>query len=450
MTEGYEGHDAWHEKSGEKLEQARDCKDKVKKALKDLEQKHADKLAAIAEERARQERLAAARAARAKREQERKVREEYKRKQAEALKYQQDLVKAKNKGEMQALKQATADFIAARREENLRSLKSKRMFDMSKAQSELQNAYLACQRQHRNWFVAVKTCEMRLEAREKRPASELFVDQVQTSLEKELSTLNDARAVLKGLVDDGQKLSAEMSEVVKLIVTGQSRENVCGRSTQFQKSTSAPTLPAIGDGPPPGQNSLVQSMGRLFATGNPSQEELLDKGREQVLRADDLTSECMGVLGNCQRNCKKIMAHTNAIFDQRKAEVDALRKVLEQEKTDAAGSIKDAAHRITMMKMKASHHNPTEEELDEIRAAEAMLEELKEAKLQLDEDWRSKHAAFKIDLFCRNLTPKVAATYFKQPGGSPTATQAMAMAQSDFQRSFCEDDSDQTKALHNP
>jgi len=57
----------------------REAKEKVKKALQDLEQKHADKVAAIAAERRRQQRLAAEAAARAKREQEARVQAELKR-----------------------------------------------------------------------------------------------------------------------------------------------------------------------------------------------------------------------------------------------------------------------------------------------------------------------------------------------------------------------------------
>jgi len=432
-----ESHFAWEEKSGEKLDQARNCKEKVKKALHDLEKKQADKVAAIAEERRRQERLAAEAAARAKAEQERQVQERIKAQQAANLKAQQDALKASKRGEANALKQATADFKAARKAEHHATMKDRRIFDIKRNESALQNAYLACQKQYKMWFVAVKTCEMRLEARDKRPPSELFVDHVQSALDRELATLNEAREALKGLVDEGEKLTAEMYETSTLIVTAPSRENVLGRRQKvetmvLEKSSSTPSLPAIGKPKSPSQKEFVQSMKRLFAGDAPSKEQLLVRARDQVKRADELTEECIQVLDNCQKNCTKAIAFTNSSLDQRKREISTLRKTLEQEKVDAAGSIRDVSHRITMLKMKA-HNLPqegigshTEEDNEEIRAGEALLAQLHEAKLVLDEDWRNKSAAFNIDLFCRNLTPIRAATMFKKTA-SANATDTTAL-----------------------
>lgn len=421
-----ESHIAWEEKSGEKLDQARNCKDAVKKALHDLEKKQADKVNAIEEERRRQERLAREAAARAKREQERRVQEEHKRQQAQALKDKQDALSASKRGEAQALKQATADFKAARKAEHHATMKGRRIFDIKRSESALQNAYILCQKQNKMWFVAVKTCEMRLEAREKRPPSELFLDHVQGALDRELAAFNEARAALKGLVDEGVKLTAEMTETTTLLVTGPSRENVMGRRQKvetivMQKSSSTPSLPPIGKPKSPSQKEFVQSMKKLFVADAPSQEELLDRARDQVIRADELTAECVQVLENCQKNCVKAMALTNSSLDQRKGEIETLRKTLEQEKIEAAGSIRDVSHRITMLKMKAQHlpaegiGNHSQEDDEEVRAAEALLAQLHEAKLVLDEDWRNKSSAFKIDEFCRNLTPIRAATMFKRP-----------------------------------
>lgn len=72
-----------------------------------------------------------------------------------------------------------------------------------------------------------------------------------------------------------------------------------------------------------------------------------------------------------------------------------------------------------------------------MQAAELLLKELQEAKVMLDDDWRCKNAAFKIDQSCRNLTPIRAATMFKAPD-SPSATQTTRLDSTDFPMNFAD------------
>jgi len=435
-------HDAWEGASAERLGEAKACKVKVKKALHELEKKQAAKVAAALEEQRRLAAAEAAAAAKARREQEAKVQAEFKRMQAAGLQAQKDAVKAANRGEAQALKAATADFQAAKRDAHILKMKNKRMSDIKRVESDLANAFILCQKQYRVWFVDVQKVEMRLEAREKRPGAELFADHVQMALERELTTLIEARAALKGLVDEGEKLNAEMKETTMLLVTGRSRENVMGRRdkmkvTLLAKSNSTPSLPAIS---PKRSNSapeqdFVERTDNMFINNNPTQEELLDRARDQVRRAADLTAECAQVLANCRNNCSKVSHATNVELEKKKADIDVVRKGLENEKKEAAGSIKDALHRITMLKMKATHHAQSAEDDEEMQACEAMLAELNEAKEVLDDDWRAKSVSFKIDGFCRNLTPIRAATLFKQPG-SAGATQSMKLDSGECSNEF--------------
>jgi len=412
-----EGQSAWKSKTDEKLDQAKAAKEQVRKALEDLEQKHAVKMEAIAAERLRQEKQAAAEAARAKRLQEEKVRAEFKRQQAAGLQAKKDAVRQGKKDEGNALKAATASFHAANRANHLAAVRAKRIFEMNRSDSYLQNSYIACFKQYRMWYVDEKKCEMRLEAREKRPESELFVDSVQTALEKEAKVLKEARADLKNLVDEGEKIISEMAETTFLLKSGSSRENVMDRcskleATQLMKSSSAPSLPDINPKKMPERKpSAKDFLGTLTSNNSaPSYEDLLDKAHELTGKAFVLAAECSQVLENCRKSCAKATASSNGALDQRKSEIGVLRKALEQEKLDAEGSIKDASMRLTMLKMKASHHSPTQEEEDEVQAAEGMVQELQEMKVMLVEDWRCKHAAFKIDEWCRNLTPTRAAT----------------------------------------
>lgn len=174
----------------------------------------------------------------------------------------------------------------------------------------------------------------------------------------------------------------------------------------------------------------------MFEHDTPSQDELLANAATLSRRANALTVECQQVLQNCRNNVNKVMAASNAALDQRKVQIRHIRKELEQEKLDANGSLRDAAYRITMLKMKSQHvpHGPEDEE--EMQACQSLVKELKESKEQLDEDWRCKTAAFNIDAFCRNLTPVRAATMFKMPvspgGGSNTGDLGDSMLEQRF------------------
>lgn len=429
-----ETHKAWHNAAKGNLREAKSAKSSVKEKLLELEKKHQDKVDAIAAERRRQERLAAEAAARAKREQEERARAAFKRQQAADLKAKQDALAARRRGEANALKEATANFKKAREEEDRASLKGKRLFDLGKSQSELQNAFIACFKQYRSWFVAVKACEMRLEEREKRPEQERIPDNVHHALEKELNTLNEARTFLKGLVDEGERLSSEMSHTRHMLVTANSRDNVGFRRQQevertMPRASSTPSLPAI-DGTSPkneptsSRHEFTKTVNKMFEHDHPSQDELLDTARTLFTRANALTVECQQVLQNCRNNVNKVMAASNAALDQRKQQVMHMRKELEQEKNDANGSLRDAAYRVTMLKMKAQHVPQAPEDAEEMEACQALVKQLKECKVQLDEDWRCKTAAYNIDSFCRNLTPIRAATMFKMPGSPSGASNA--------------------------
>jgi len=426
-----ESHVAWQAGSADKLDAAKDRKHALKKALADAEKKQADKVAAAAEARRLAEVAAAAAAARAKRLQEEAARARFKAAQAADLQAKKDAVKAGNKAEGDALKMATLRFAEANKQEHITNVKNKRITDIARIESILRNAYIKLNKQNRMWFVWVQMCEMRLEAREKRPPSELFADSVQSAIERELTTINEARASLKALVDEGEKLNSDMIETRMLIVTAPSRENVVRRrghqTEQMNKSCSLRMMPGTevdenGEPPSSPQQDFHRSMDGMFVNKQPTKEDLLQRAKDQVIRANELTTECYQVLENCRNNCNKVMALSNSALDTRIAQVSEVRDRLEKEKLSVAGSIRDASHRLVMLKMKAQHQPQTEEDQAEIDAVGTILQELKEAKLVVDDDWRAKSSACKIDEFCRKLTPIRAATQCKNEPGSPSGT----------------------------
>lgn len=353
-----------------------------------------------------------------------------------------NVAKALPRNHLLTLTQDTVDFKITQQAEKIVSLKAKAIEDIKRTESSLQIAYLACQKQWRMWHVAVQTCEQRLEERKKRPESESFLDNVQRSLEAELAVLTESRSKLEDLVFQGESLYADMSETMTLLVTASSRDNVLGRRKKqevhiLHKSSSTPTLPAIADGPVSPQHQFFQSMSGMFKTETPSQQELLERAEDQLSRAYDLAKKCVKALGEYQEKCSAAMAQSNASLDKRREEIIQLKKGLEAEKNEATGNIRGATQMISLLKMKFSHNPMTPEDESEMQAAENLLADLKEAKEKLDEDFRCKALALKIDQTCRNWALKIDRfmTPLPPPPPPPAGTDKKEqMSDADYQR----------------
>lgn len=384
--------DIWRKSTHGALDRSKDLALKVVQAVEGLEQDEAERLAAQREAQERARRRAALLAKRKKQAEEQAAADAFKAQQAEEMRYQRELM-AKAKGDASAaVKAATANFKAASAAEAFATDKAKQQADMIYSKKMLLAGVNACRRENNMIFSVLKVCELRMEMRKERPASEMFKDEVDTALDEEKRELIFSRDELTRYVSDGLKIVKEIGETRELLTTGPSRENVTRRAA-MQKSASLPSITG-------GSNSPLANAFRETAPAS----DLLNKAKSLVPSAFGLGDKCHAVVAAAEKRCELVSQGSNDALDQRKAEIHAFIKNLESQKAGLSSTISDSERRLRDLKMRSARGAIAPEQQAAIDAAENSIFELKDSKRCLEEDWRNKTAAYKIDESCRILT----------------------------------------------
>jgi len=377
---------AWHESTLAKVDHVKSRAEQVQQALRDLEAKERERIAAQVAERERQKEREEAAARKKQRDAFLRAEEERKRLLGEELKHHQEILAKSKADERCALKAATAKFLQKTEQDNKAREIAMTMRSMDNAVQQVGLTASHCMHEGRMKFSALKVCEMRLSMRETRPQQEAFRDEVDEALGKEHLTLTQAREELRQCADQGEQVRNEIVEVQSLLTTGNSRENVKNRLT---KSSSLPTLAAS-------------------AACAPSQDQLLARGRSLVEKALAIDEKANSILENTREDCDKAAAATATCFQQRSVQTGNLKSRLEHHKKQATATIKQAEHRLQMLKMR-SYKTPetprsAEATAEQMRQVEELIRELREGKRNLEEDYRLKTSSFKVDRSCINLT----------------------------------------------
>lgn len=400
LPEQPESQKAWAQATVEKVEHIKERTQNVHKALQELEQKEAERVAAQLAERQRQEALAAAAEERRKREALQRAEEERRRQQAELMRLRREEMEAAKRDASAAVKAATANFHRQTHLEAEGKEKASRMQAMNDAVQKVGNAVSKCQHECRMKFSAVKVCEMRLALRENKPQEELFRDDVHEALEKELQVLTAAREELQTWAKSGEQVKVEIEETQMLLLTGNSRENVARR---LQRGSSLPSLV----GPP----------------NAPTTEELIKTSYELVEKALRISQSSYEALQRAITECDQATARVTASFDRRTAQTEELKKSLEFQKKHATATIHTAERRLAMLKMRA-HKTPetprsSEATQEQMQAVEDLLADLKSGKKHLEQDYRNKTSSYKVDKSCRGLTKVKAGTHVSRMNLAP-------------------------------
>jgi len=377
---------AWHENTIAKVDHVKSRAEQVQQALRDLEVKEQERIAIQAAERERQKEREEAAERKRKRDAFLRAEEERKRLLAEEMGHHQAILAKSKADERCALKAATAKFLQ-KTEQDAKAREMKiTMRSMDNAVEQVGLTASQCMHEGRMKFSALKVCEMRLSMRETRPQSEAFRDPVDEALEKEHLALTQAREELRQCAEQGEQVRTEIAEVQSLLITGNSRDNVKNRLT---KSSSLPALAAS-------------------AGCAPSQDQLLARGRSLVEKALELDEKGNAALERTKENCGQAAGGTATCFQQRSFQTGELKSRLQIHKKQATATIKQAEHRLQMLKMR-SYKTPetprsSEATAEQMRQVEELIRELREGKRNLEEDYRLKTSSFKVDRSCINLT----------------------------------------------
>lgn len=370
------------------LGHTKDRANQVRFALRALEQKEADRTAAQRAERKRLE--LQAEAAEKKRiqgvvaERERRFREL----QAEELRLKQEGMRSGKKAEMAALAAATANFNKLKQVEKEAKEKEAVMGLLKHTSQQVLEGVLECQHLISMLWGSLILCEKRNKLRQERPETEMFKDNVDQALEREMQTLLGAREHLHGLVNRGETLRTQM-EVLRVQLQGeQSRETIMQR---LNKSNSSPMVLSSDQQPQPA-----------------STKDILKKAVAVIEEAAELPKQSFLIRSQVHSNCDLAANDVHTHLDRRKAELGNLIKGLMDEKVDAEKTIGEAERKIVGLRRRAQNTMETPRSSkateDQVAAADSMVVELKSLRDTLEVDLCKKMQALKIDQSCRQLT----------------------------------------------
>jgi len=378
------------------LGHTKDRANQVRFALRALEQKEADRTAAQRAERKRQE--LQAEAAEKKRiqavmaERERRFREL----QAEELRLKQGGLRAGKKAEMAALAAATANFNKLKQVEREAKEKEAVMGLLKHTSQQVLEGVLECQHSISMLWGSLILCEKRNKLREERPETEMFKDNVDQALERELKTLLGAREHLNGLVKRGETLRTQMEALREQLNGEKSRETI------MQRLTKSNSTPAVLSNSSPAVMSCDQ---RPQPTPT---KDVLKKAVAVIDEAAELPKQSFVIRSQVHSNCELAATDVHTHLDRRKAELGDLIKGLADEKADAEKTIGEAERRIVGLRRRAQNTMETPRSSkatdDQVSSAESMVVELKSLKDTLEADLCKKMQALKIDQSCRQLT----------------------------------------------
>jgi len=372
----------WSQATDSKVDDVKQRQKEVRQKLKDLEEKEQERIAAQLVARQREEARRAAEEVRLKREAAQRAEEERKRLAGEELKKHQELLAKSKDAEKDALKAATAAFTMKAQLDAEAREKAYIMKFLSDVLQQVGLTASKCQHECRMKFSVVKVCEMRLAKRLERPPEEAFTDEVDEALETEMAVLNKARGELQQLAEEAFQIQREIRDVQSLVITGVSRENV---RTRLSKSASLPNVVA--------HLSPIDT------------KDLLRKGKELIARGQDVDARGITALEQTTENCEKATLRVRSCFHKRSGETEELKKKLEHHKKQVTATISQAERRFQMLAMRSHRITGADEQTEqEMQEVKDMIQELRNGKRTLEEDYRKKTSSFKVDKSCMGLT----------------------------------------------
>jgi len=304
------------------------------------------------------------------------------------LRLKQEGMRSGKKAEMAALAAATANFNKLKQVEKETKEKEAVMGLLKHTSQQVLEGVLECQHLISMLWGSLILCEKRNKLRQERPETEMFKDNVDQALEREMQTLLGAREHLHGLVNRGETLRTQM-EVLRVQLQGeQSRETIMQR---LNKSNSSPMVLSSDQQPQPA-----------------STKDILKKAVAVIEEAAELPKQSFLIRSQVHSNCDLAANDVHTHLDRRKAELGNLIKGLMDEKVDAEKTIGEAERKIVGLRRRAQNTMETPRSSkateDQVAAADSMVVELKSLRDTLEVDLCKKMQALKIDQSCRQLT----------------------------------------------
>jgi hypothetical protein len=317
------------------------------------------------------------------------------------------------------------------------------------------------QRAHRSKWAPLNVCERRLELRDTRPLQELVRDHTQEALEHERQTLIESRQELsdqvascKAALIDLDKLKMDVIEDLSHKRHGLRIDRTCLNPTKPVGASQQDriVLPALGEVanyamPPSPKDSVAGSGPQHEESRQLDTKSLLQKAVRMEEEAMKLCNESDAIMLQTKRECQRASTQAQTSIARRADETDDLKRKLEAQMREIDEAIAQTEMSMGRTKKKLENQemplkaldtqfslrggrtapegirDVVQEEMEghletvkknvkiltaKFQNTKSLLENLKESRAQLTEDYRNKLLALKIEDACLKVTPRKA------------------------------------------
>lgn len=322
------------------------------------------------------------------------------------------------------------------------------------------------QRAHRSKWAPLNVCERRLELRDTRPLQELVRDHTQEALEHERQTLIESRQELADQVNSCKESLIALDQLKVHVVEDLSskrhglrvdRQCLSPQKTSTQSTQERVVLPQLGEVSNYNLPSSPKDSER-GSTAGAQQEESRQDGRldtksllHKAVRMEEdamkLCNESDAVMLQTKRECQRATTQAQSSIARRADETDDLKRKLEAQMREIDDAVAQTEMSLARTKKKLESHegplksldkqfemrgtqsarggprDPVQEEMEghletmkksvkmltaKFQGSKSLLENLKESRMQLTEDYRNKLLSLKIEDACLKVTPRKA------------------------------------------
>lgn len=287
------------------------------------------------------------------------------------------------------------------------------MKEIEHCQSQVNGAIVKLTAERYARFAETKVCEHRLQLRTKRPGPELYRDDAQRLLEKQLSVLNSRREELLKQEDMGKLYLQHLQEAYDGL-----GKDIGNRRLAMRHDIS----------------TIAEGEGALYKS-----EDIDDKRSDAICEkaykvgAIGLTF-CHGsdeLIKTIKIDSKAIAKQVDTLFGLHTKELAKMKASLAAQIVESEGAIDKAQVQLKHMEQRVEVGSPMQEAITSMKT---LLRDLQANRRNAIEDLRNKTAVLDIDNSCRKVTAQMASGEALVPKTLPDSPSAPALQSSKMKK----------------
>lgn len=324
------------------------------------------------------------------------------------------------------------------------------MQDIEDATLQMEDTATKLKHERMQGFAALQVCTRRMELRSKRPLSETFNDSLSEALLNEKRLLEELRSEIfnlegetKKAIDDMSVMRASLSQdtgVRRLEMAHdfsslkpnlapvaahetKQMDDANGRPASPDREAAAPltVVEALVPAKAAAGAAAEGEVEGAAAKEDKKESKLLIEATQKLLqRGEKLRIRALALIDQAKQDSKRALNRTEEALSRRTAELHRNKKNLEAHMLDVEAAIATAVRSLDRLEKRIDQTD--EKKREKLESDRKALKQLKESRVKLQEDIRSKFAALEIDNLCRRVTPAKADSAKRQTAMSRTSS----------------------------